>query len=88
MVVDEHGVGEPCVCFLLSNLLDLIENVYPDLYYISTKTSSWFQERAILSSTNDQVNKINNIILSKFNAPTKVDNSRCFRYRGGDTLSN
>ncbi|XP_050064217.1 ATP-dependent DNA helicase PIF6-like [Aphis gossypii] len=56
----------------MSNLLDLIENVYPDLPNISTKTSSWFQERAILSPTNDQVNKINDMILLKFNAPTKV----------------
>ncbi|KAE9540849.1 hypothetical protein AGLY_004094 [Aphis glycines] len=60
------------LCFLMSNLMDLIENVYPDLPNISTKTPSWFQERAILSPTNDQVNKINDMILLKFNAPTKV----------------
>lgn len=60
------------LCFLMSNLMDLIENVYPDLPNISTKTPSWFQERAILSPTNDQVYKINDMILLKFNAPTKV----------------
>ncbi|KAL4153586.1 hypothetical protein QTP88_001419 [Uroleucon formosanum] len=65
-------INQSELCFLMSNLLDLIENVYPDLPNISTKTSSWFQERAILSPTNDQVNKINDMILLKFNAPIKV----------------
>ncbi|XP_025409936.1 uncharacterized protein LOC112683234 [Sipha flava] len=44
------------LCFLMSNLMDLIENVYLDLPNISTKMPSWFQERAILSPTNDQAN--------------------------------
>ncbi|KAF0682499.1 Uncharacterized protein FWK35_00035880, partial [Aphis craccivora] len=60
----------------MSNLMHLIENVYPDLPNISTKTPSWFQERAILSPAHDQVNKINDTILLKFNAPTKMQRRR------------
>ena len=32
--------------------------VYPDISNISTKTLNWFQERAILSPTNDQIDEI------------------------------
>jgi len=48
----------------MSNLQDLNKNVYPDVELVS--------ERAILSSTNEQVHKINNTILFRFNIPTKV----------------
>ena len=32
------------------------------------KTLNWFQERVILSPTNEQIHKINDFILSKFEA--------------------
>lgn len=38
---------------LMSYLQDLIENDYSDLHNISTKTSSCFQKRVILSPIND-----------------------------------
>jgi ATP-dependent DNA helicase PIF1 len=59
----------------MSNLLNLIENIYPNLPKILTKKSIWIQKRAILSPTNEQVNKINDLILLKFNALTKVYHS-------------
>ena len=36
---------------------ELTENVYPDISNISTKTLNWFQERAILSPTNEQIDE-------------------------------
>ena len=35
---------------------------------ISTKPRDWLQERAMLSPTNEQIYKINDLILSKFEA--------------------
>lgn len=39
--------------FLMSDLQALIVNVYPEMANIFTKTFSRFQERAILSQTNE-----------------------------------
>ena len=44
----------------------LTEKVYPDISNISTKPLNWFQDRAILSPTNEQIDKINDFILSKY----------------------
>ncbi|KAL0820723.1 hypothetical protein ABMA28_006552 [Loxostege sticticalis] len=51
---------------------DLVNNVYPDIHNISCKTISWFKERAILSPTNEQVDKVNNLILAKIDTPTQI----------------
>ncbi|XP_039749929.1 ATP-dependent DNA helicase pif1-like [Pararge aegeria] len=56
----------------LNNIQELVNKVYPDIDDISYKTISWFKERAILSLTNEQVDKVNNLILSKIDAPTKM----------------
>ncbi|KAL0859198.1 hypothetical protein ABMA27_011016 [Loxostege sticticalis] len=55
---------------LINNIQDFVNNVYPD--NISCKTISWFKERAILSPTNEQVDKVNNLILAKIDAPTQI----------------
>ena len=52
----------------MKNVEELTEKVYPDISNISTKPLNWFQERAILSPTNKQIDKINDFILSKFKA--------------------
>lgn len=54
---------------LFTDFHQLIINVYPDFYELSNKTLSWFQERAILIPTNENVEKINNLVLEKFHAP-------------------
>ena len=41
------------LCVLVKNVEDLTEKVHPDISNISTKTLNWFQERAILSPTNE-----------------------------------
>lgn len=47
--------------------------VCQEISNISTRILSKLQERAIiLSSTNEQVNKINGTVLLKFNAPTNI----------------
>ncbi|XP_020715196.1 uncharacterized protein LOC110118229 [Ceratitis capitata] len=53
-------------------LVELVNNVYPDIDNISYKTKSWFKERSILSPTNEQEDKVNNLILLKIDAPTKI----------------
>lgn len=63
------------LCVLMSNLQNLIKNIYPELSNISIKMTSQLQKRAILSSTNKQVNKVNYMTLYKFNAPINVYNS-------------
>lgn len=60
------------LCVLINNIQELVNSVYPDIDNISCKTISWFKERAILSPTNEQVDKVNNLILSKIDAPTKI----------------
>lgn len=67
---------------------DLIENAYPEISKIATETLSWFQERAIMSPTNEQVNKINDTVLLTFNAPKKVYYTvDTVSGKGGGTLS-
>ncbi|GBP64697.1 ATP-dependent DNA helicase PIF1 [Eumeta japonica] len=60
------------LCVLIDNIQDLVNNVYPDIHNISCKTISWFKERAILSPTNEQVDKVNNLILAKIDTPTQI----------------
>jgi hypothetical protein len=58
------------ICVLINNVHELFNNPdYPDISY---KTISWFKESAILLSTNEQVGKVNNLILSKIDAPTQI----------------
>ena len=42
----------------MKNVQKLTENVNPEISNISTKTLNWFQERAILSPTNEQIDEI------------------------------
>ena len=58
----------------LENLCVLIDNIqeFVNIDNISCKTISWFKERAILSPTNEQVDKVNNLILSKIDASTQI----------------
>ena len=51
---------------------ELTEKLHPDFSNISTKTINWFQERAILSSTNEQIVEINDFILSKCEASSQT----------------
>lgn len=67
--------------FFMSNIQDLVENAYPQISTISTKTYSEFQKRIILSLSNELDNKINGINLLKFNALTKM-------YSSVDTILN
>ncbi|XP_059221537.1 uncharacterized protein LOC131996104 [Stomoxys calcitrans] len=60
------------LCVLIDNIQDLVNNVYPDIHNISCKTLSWFKERAILSPTNEQVDKANNLILAKIDTQTQI----------------
>ncbi|XP_050053844.1 uncharacterized protein LOC126549245 [Aphis gossypii] len=53
-------------CNSVPTITKLIQNVYPNIQNISSKSLKWFQERAILSPTNEQVDKINDLILSRF----------------------
>lgn len=50
----------------------MIDNVYHDIKNISIESLLWFKSRAILSYTNGQVNKINNFILAKLDAETRI----------------
>ncbi|KFM63116.1 hypothetical protein X975_02263, partial [Stegodyphus mimosarum] len=68
----EERINLENLCVLIDNIQELVNNVYPDIDNISYKTISWFKERAILSPTNEQVDKVNNLILSKIDAPTKI----------------
>ncbi|KAL0838591.1 hypothetical protein ABMA28_016683 [Loxostege sticticalis] len=61
------------LCILIYNIQDLVNNRYPDIHNISCKSIlSWFKERAILSLTNEQVDKVNNLILAKIDTPTQI----------------
>ena len=42
----------------MKNVEELTEKVYPDICNIYTKTLNWFQEMAILSPTNEQIDEI------------------------------
>ena len=42
----------------MKNVEELTEKVNPDISNISTKTLNWFQERAILSPTNEKIDEI------------------------------
>ncbi|KAL0870707.1 hypothetical protein ABMA27_005647 [Loxostege sticticalis] len=65
--------GRPAVGrIIIDNIQDLVNNVYPDIHNISCKTISWFKERAILSPTNEQIDKINNLIVAKIDTPTQI----------------
>jgi len=43
------------LCVLVKNVEELTEKVYPDISNTSTKTLNWFQERVILSPSNEQI---------------------------------
>lgn len=60
------------LCVLVNNLQELIDNVYPDIKNSSIKSLNWFKERSILSPTNEQVDKVNNLIISKLDGQTRV----------------
>ena len=60
------------LCALVKNVEELTEKVYPDITNISSKPLNWFQERDILSPTNEQIYKINCFILSKFEASSQT----------------
>jgi PIF1 helicase. len=51
------------LCVLVKNVEELTEKVYPDITNISIKPLNWFQERALLPPTNEQIDKINYFIL-------------------------
>ncbi|XP_035213833.1 uncharacterized protein LOC118187673 [Stegodyphus dumicola] len=55
----EERINLENLCVLIDNIQELVNNVYPDIDNISYKTISWFKERAILSPTNEQVDKVN-----------------------------
>ncbi|XP_029431432.1 uncharacterized protein LOC115075280 [Rhinatrema bivittatum] len=57
---------------LVTDLKSLTQKVYPDLQNIHMKDTSWFRERAILTSTNDTTNSINDTLLQAFTSETKT----------------
>ncbi|XP_060855642.1 ATP-dependent DNA helicase PIF6-like [Metopolophium dirhodum] len=59
-------------CYSVPTITKLVQNVYPNIQNISSKSLKWFQERAILSPTNEQVDKINDLILSRFDAQSQM----------------
>lgn len=56
------------LCILVNDLQEWVANVYLEI----AKTIPWFSERGILTHTNDQVGQVNDLILSKINAPTRT----------------
>ena len=50
------------LCVLVKNVEKLTEKENPDISNISTKTLNWFQERVLLSSTNEQIDEINIVL--------------------------
>ena len=46
----------------MKNVEELTEKVNPDISNIFTKTLNWFQERPILSPTNEQIDEITIIL--------------------------
>ncbi|KAL4084234.1 hypothetical protein QTP88_028059 [Uroleucon formosanum] len=60
------------VSLAIPTITKLIQYVYPDIQNISSKSLKWFQERTILSPTNEQVDKLNDLILSRFDAQSQM----------------
>jgi len=60
------------VCNSVPTITKLIQNVYPNIQNISSKSLKWFQERVILLPTNEQVEKLNDLILSRFDAQSQM----------------
>ena len=56
----------------MKNVEELTEKAYPDVSNIPTKTLNWFQEKAILSPNNEQIDQINDFILSKLEASSQT----------------
>ena len=71
----------------MKNVEKLTEKVYPDISNILTKSLNWFQERAILLLTNEQIDKIHDFILSKFEVLSQTYYSVDTVLIGGSTLS-
>ncbi|XP_015370488.1 PREDICTED: uncharacterized protein LOC107166369 [Diuraphis noxia] len=59
-------------CNSVPTITKLIQNVYPNILNISSKSLKWFQERAILSPTNEQIDKLNDLILSRLDAQSQM----------------
>nr|XP_018910130.1 PREDICTED: uncharacterized protein LOC109039193 [Bemisia tabaci] len=57
-------------CNHVTELTDLINNIYPDIENIHIKETEWFEERAILSPTNDRGMEINDKIMLRFHERT------------------
>ncbi|XP_029459037.1 uncharacterized protein LOC115092373 [Rhinatrema bivittatum] len=60
------------LCHLVTDLKSLTQKVYPDLQNIHMKDTSWFRERAILTSTKDTTNSINDTLLQAVTSKTKT----------------
>ena len=54
------------LCVLVKNVEELSEKVYHDISNISTNTLNWFQEMAIPSPTNEQIEEIKILFFPKF----------------------
>ena len=54
------------LCTIVTSVMDLIENIYPDVQDIADKPLQWLCERAILTPKNDQAAAINDILLKCF----------------------
>lgn len=48
---------------IVQNLNSLIQNIYPAIQNLKTKTAKWFCERTILTSKNDRADYINDLVL-------------------------
>jgi hypothetical protein len=62
----DNEINIKSFCNSVPNITKLILNVNPNIQNISAKLLKWFQERAILSPINEQVDKLNDLILSIF----------------------
>ncbi|XP_074109291.1 ATP-dependent DNA helicase PIF1-like [Cotesia typhae] len=60
---------------MVSNLDELIKNVYPDVKNLKTKSTTWLSERLILTSMNDHASRINDMILSLYEEEEKIYSS-------------
>ncbi|XP_044594412.1 uncharacterized protein LOC123271894 [Cotesia glomerata] len=60
---------------IVSNLDELIKNVYPDVKNLKTKSTTWLSERSILTSMNDHASRINDMILSLYEEEEKIYSS-------------
>jgi PIF1 helicase. len=63
---------------LVKNVEELIEKVYPDISNISTKPLNWFQERAILSPTNEEIDKASS--QTYYSVSTVMDREEAVHY--------